>query len=373
MSQLLQEYRNWVRANPQTAQQFEQISRLAVFFFTRPTSLLTMELSQSVVSVLGDINQSVFREDEQHTNFNHNNPTAQQVQQKINTSASIVQIIRELQNCGELFVRKMARQYLSSPTHNNNNSIISGPLVVQLYVAAIELTKLVFRMKQNEDIWKIVLPQLFSFEDVTSESSSNRRRNLNDDNEFGGDQNQQRTNINNDNTPKTLKFPHIISDSSSSLPQKLTLSRPDRIGLWLDLIDLIRPLVVSVALVSGSIWHKRKSLHKAWTIWLLGLAYEIIAYFIHNYYLKKRRTAFLRESTGQLIQQLHDRTREQLLGFHFLRYPFFNLIAEPELRKRLLSPGAWVGKIPLLGGLIQGLVEYQIQIQKRCVVYSSGS
>ena len=367
MSSLLHEYRTWVRGNPEAAQQFEQITRLAVFVAFAPTSLLSMEASHSFVNVIGDINQSVLREEEEHANNNHNNAQAQEAQRKINTYASVVRMIRETQNCGELLVRKFSRQFFlknalkscssasslsSLPSTVKSSALGKSSMVVQFYVAIVELTKLFFRFKQNEDIWRIVLPQLFSFRDQSSTKSD------------------------------AIRVPHIIPASSSSSnnnqnqnhsPVLMNLTRADRVGLWIDLIDLLRPVVMSVALAAGSIWHRRRALHKAWMIWLLGFVYEIIAWLIQNYYLKKYRGAFLRESTGALVQRLHDRTREQLIGFSLLRYPFFNLVAEPEIRRRVLSPGAWIGKIPLFGGIIQGLVEYQIQIQKQCGLFASGS
>lgn len=390
MSFILHEYRNWVRCNPQTAQQFEQITRLAVFLLFTPQSLLTMEASHSFINVIGDINQSVLREEEEHLNYNQGNPVAQDVQRNINTSVSVVRLIRETQNCGELLVRKLARKYLAGGRAVSTSSS-SASLAVQLYVLTIELTKLFFRMKQNEDIWKIVLPQMLSFSDVfsTSSASPSLLSPPSSSSSSVAAAAAGAASFAAASDASTIRVPHIIhhhqqqssaSSTNDKFPQqqqqhrqKLNLTRPDKIGLWIDLIDLVRPVVTSVALAAGSIWHRRRALHKAWAIWLIGLAYELIAWVLHNYYLKRYRGAFLRESTGALVQQLHDRSREQLIGVHLLKYPFFNLIAEPELRTRVLAPTCWVAKIPLIGGIIQGLVEYQVQLQKQCVLYSSGS
>lgn len=175
----------------------------------------------------------------------------------------------------------------------------------------------------------------------------------------------------------SITIPHVInttlSSSSSTTSTVDVLSRADRAGLWLDLVDMFKPLVMGLLLCR--VWHRRSLLHRAWMIWIAGLVYEFAAGILQSL-LQRHRSAFMLRD-GSLVTSLAEsasgRGRPFAIGCHLLRYPFFNTIVEPELRQRLLSEQSWLSRIPLVSGFVQGWIAYMLEVQKRCVLYTSGA
>ena len=302
---MLEGYQGWVRANPRAASAMEQVIRIGVLVSLDPTSLLAMELGYAVANVVSILNES---------SWSHELAAPSSASER--HSQTWLRLVRETQCVLELLIRRYRP---------------IGAASALVFVLTIESVKLALQVHAFSDVWL-----------------------------YAGRCLEQRQPARATRLPAAVIMPLVVGR------QPAELSGATLAGLLVDAVDIVRPLLYSVAL--ATMWHQKRSLHRAWMLWFVGLAWEIAAFMLSRMLI--RRPPFVREN-GTMVLRLSDRGREQCWGLHLLRYPFFNLIVAPEIQQRIID--GWIGRVPLLGTLFQCYARYVMEIQKFSIEFSSGS